>query len=163
MIVAENKRRQKSKQNIQLYAGNWVCRETTIHLSDVKLKTSFSNMYERALNDSRKFSIWKFYQIPFSIAGTLMLSLLTCDFKAIFGFSETEVEKTVAIVMMVSIILGTIMVFANLSKNNKDSIKLRDEAVECELKSIMILSEGMLDELEKEEDFKKEETILVPV
>ena len=161
--MAENKKRQKNKPNIQLSAGSLVCRETTIHLSDVKLKTSLSNIYEKAAKDSKKTSFWTFFQIPLSMSGTLFLTSLTSEFKGVWNFSGEEVGKFVGFLAIFLFIFGLYMFAKYLTKKYEDVTELRDNAVELEMKNIIIESDDPFAEAEIAQECKEEEKSLAPV
>ena len=57
-----------------------VAKETPVRLSDEKLRNMLSRTYERAQKDVRKPKLCKFFGVFLSIAGTLLLSLLTSTF-----------------------------------------------------------------------------------
>ena len=161
--MAENKKRQKNKPNIQLSAGSLVCRETTIHLSDVKLKTSLSNIYEKAAKDSKKTSFSTFFQIPLSMSGTLFLTSLTSEFKGIWNFSGEEVGKTVIFLTLAFLVLGLCMFTKYLTKKYEDTTELRDNAVKQEMKNIIIESDDPFAEAEIAQECIEEEKSLAPV
>ena len=161
--MAENKKRQKNKPNIQLSAGSLVCRETTIHLSDVKLKTSLSNIYEKAAKDSKKNSFWTFFQVPLSMSGTLFLTSLTSEFKGFWSFSGEEVGKFFSFLAIFLFIFGLYMFTKYLSIKYEDTTELRDKAVEMEIKNIMFESEDPYAETEVIQECIEEEKSLAPV
>ena len=57
-----------------------VAKETTVHLSDEKLRGIMSRTYERAQKDADTIKFHKFYSVFLSIAGTLFLQAsATCQ------------------------------------------------------------------------------------
>ena len=70
-----------------------VAKETTVHLSDEKLRGIMSRTYERAQKDADTIKFHKFYSVFLSIAGTLFLSLLTSSFNDLGNIKSDTVEK----------------------------------------------------------------------
>ena len=107
-----------------------VVKETTVHLSDEKLKAALSRTYERAQRDMQKFKLRKHYSIFLSVAGTLFLSLLTSKFGPIGQVDSEIVTALVWGICIGSGIMGFILLAMTVSeKTQRDTIS-RDEAVE---------------------------------
>ena len=107
-----------------------VVKETPIKISDEKFKGALSRTYEQAQKDMNAFKIEKLFSIFLSIAGTLFLTLLTSDFRAI-GTIEAECVKRIAWgICVVSAVAGFILMALRVSVKTKNDTAERDAAVE---------------------------------
>ena len=106
-----------------------VVKESTVHLSDEKLKNVLLRTYERAQQYKDTINFHKFYSVFLSIAGTLFLSLLTSDFNAIGPFSAEFVTGFAWLICVVSAILGFVLMAVHFSCKSKNDTVSRDAAV----------------------------------
>lgn len=106
-----------------------VVRESTVHLSDEKLKNVLLRTYERAQQDRDIIKLHRFYSVFLSIAGTLFLSLLTSDFHSIGPFSAGFVTGFAWFVCAGSAIGGFILMAVHFSCKSKNDTVSRDAAV----------------------------------
>lgn len=106
-----------------------VVRETTIHLSDEKLKGALSKTYEQAQKDMNKPKLHKWYSVFLSIAGTLFLTLLTSDFNDIGSIKATTTTTIVWILCSVCAVTGFILMGIHVSDKTSNNTNERDKAV----------------------------------
>jgi len=107
-----------------------VVKETTIHLSDEKLRSLLSRTYECAQEDKGVFRLYKAYGVFLSIAGTLFLSLMTSTFNAIGNVSEETVTVIVWFLCIGCALMGFILMGVAVSDKMKNDTQLRDKAVD---------------------------------
>ena len=106
-----------------------VLKETNISVSDEKLKNLLSKAYEKAELNSLKFRFYNLYGVSFSIAGTLLLSLLTSSFNSIGSLNGYKVELIAIIICILSFIFGVVCLFCKSSFKAKNFTTESDEAV----------------------------------
>ena len=107
-----------------------VAKETTVHLSDEKLRGIMSRTYERAQKDAGIVKFHKFYSVFLSIAGTLFLSLLTSTFNDI-GPVKAETATIIAWILCgLSALLGFILMGIHVADKTKNHTDERDAAVD---------------------------------
>lgn len=106
-----------------------VAKETTIKLSDEKLRGMLSRTYERAQKDTTSPKFYKFYSVFLSIAGTLFLSLLTSSFEPLGNISAEIVTKFAYALCVASAILGFVLMGISVSRKTKNDTNERDAAV----------------------------------
>ena len=119
-----------------------ICTETTIQLSDEKLKAMFSKVYEIARKDANKFHLHNHFGVFLSLGGTLLLSLLTADFKHFSFIEDGVLEKCCWWVSIGAILIGLLLAIVNVSVRHNNENEERDRAIET------ILSEITVDEEE---------------
>lgn len=107
-----------------------VARETTVHLSDEKLRGIMSRTYERAQKDAETIKFHKFYSVFLSIAGTLFLSLLTSSFNDIGPFNSEVVTVIAWIICGITTIFGFILMGIHVVDKTKKHTSERDAAVD---------------------------------
>lgn len=83
-----------------------VVEEQKVSLSDEKLKRVMATMYEHGLKDGKDFSLSNHYGIFLSIAGTLIVTLLSSEFKAIAGLSVNIITGVMWCICIVSLLIG---------------------------------------------------------
>ena len=106
-----------------------VVKETPISISDEKLRNSLSRAYEEAQKDMSEFHFYNLYSVFISIAGTLFLSLLTSDFRAIGSISAEKVPIGAWVICIFSGFLGAILACCKVSIKTKNDTSNRDNAV----------------------------------
>lgn len=107
-----------------------VVKETTVHLSDEKLKNALSRTYERAQQDMNSFKFYDHYGVFLSIASTLFISLMTSDFGAIGNIDQKTVTLLVWLICIVSGIVGLVCLAIWFSKKTHNKTSDRDIAVD---------------------------------
>ena len=76
---------------IETISGKIVCTETEITITNEKLKNTLSGIYETARDDANKKKWYDYFTVGFSIAGTILLALLTATFNDIGSISSHTV------------------------------------------------------------------------
>ena len=107
-----------------------VAKETTVHLSDEKMRSIMSRTYERAQKDAETVKFHKFYSVFLSIAGTLFMSLLTSTFNDIGSVKAATVTTWAWIVCIISALLGFVLLGVHVTDKTKNHTCERDEAVD---------------------------------
>ena len=110
-----------------------VIKETTVQLSDEKLKNLLSHIYEISQEKTSAIKFYKFYGVFLSIAGTLFLTLLTSSFKQIGPFGADVVTKIAWCICIASAVLGFILLCFAVNQKLHYNCSERDETVEKEL------------------------------
>ena len=119
-----------SGENIISSSDHYVVKETSVHISDEKLKTALSRSYEKAQKDINAFKLRKHYSIFLSIASTLSLSLLTSEFKSIGQIPSQTVTSVAWIICIICAILGFILLAMYVSDRTQNNTSDRDKAVD---------------------------------
>ena len=107
-----------------------VVKETTVHLSDEKLRSVLLHTYERAQKDMSNIKFRNFYGVFLSIAGTLLLSLLTSTFGSIGTLSASIVTIIAWAIFIVSAILGFILLGISVVGKSNNNTSERDVAID---------------------------------
>ena len=106
-----------------------VVKETSVYLSDEKLRSVLSRMYERAQKDASSSKLRKFYNVFLSIAGTLFLTLLTADFKSL-GTVDAKIIEFVAWGICIGAAgFGFVLMGLTVSWKTRNDTSERDKAV----------------------------------
>lgn len=117
--------------NLSLLTNDeFVMQERPIQVTDEKLNRLLSSTYETARKDARKFKIYNHYGIFFSIAGSLIITLLTSSFNNYEIISSSTLTIIAWIVFSVSLITGIVLAIIRASLQNNDEHTQRDKAVE---------------------------------
>ena len=106
-----------------------VIQETQISLSDEKLRSILQRTYEAALKDANAPKYYKYYGVFLSIAGTLLITLLTSSFNNIGRLSATTVTTIVWIVLLVCTVVGFVLLGIAVRKKVNDDMTARDQAI----------------------------------
>lgn len=106
-----------------------VMQETTVSLTDEKLKSILLKTYERAQADMNKPSLSKHYSVFLSIAGTLFLTLLTSDFGSIGKIDADIVTWSARIIFVICAVGGFILMGITVNKKTKSNTEDRDKAI----------------------------------
>lgn len=107
-----------------------VAKETQVKLSDEKLKSMLSKVYERAVGDMGKKRIRKMHSPLLAISGTLLVALLTSDFRSIGGIDGGIVTIFAWVLCFVCCAAGVIMLAYSAARGTTIDLSARDEAVE---------------------------------
>lgn len=116
--------------NITTKDDNIVCKETSIKLSDEKLKNVLSKAYETARKDARKLKWYKHYGVLLSIAFTLIVTLFTAEFKSFWIFDGECLKIVFAIISAICLIVGLIMLITYATLKDNTLMDERDIAIE---------------------------------
>ena len=106
-----------------------VIKETQIALSDEKLKNILLKTYEAAIQDANKPKIYKAYSVFLSIAGTLLISLLTSSFGSLGKINADTVTIIVWVIFTICSVLGFVFLGITANSKMKHDTKSRDEAI----------------------------------
>lgn len=113
--------------------------ETPVTISDEKLRGILLRTYERAVQDMSKKKAAKYYGMFLSVAGTLLIALLTSSFKPLGSMKAETVTVLAWIIMIVSAIIGFILlsksVSTKLQQDTHDRDRAIDEIIENNLKN----------------------------
>lgn len=106
-----------------------VMQETQISLSDEKLKAILLKTYEAALKDANAPKYYKSYSILLSIAGTLLITLLTSSFGSLGRISAETVTIIAWIVLFACAVLGFIFLGIAAQRKMSYDTAARDKAI----------------------------------
>lgn len=119
----------KNKKSIVTTSNQIVCQETSIQLSDQKMKNVLSSVYEQARTDATKFKISNYYGVFLSVALTLLVALLTCDFKPLGQIQAEMVKNIFGGCFILCAIIGFCLILVNVSKKHANVNEERDKAI----------------------------------
>ena len=96
----------------------YVCVDDDVKISGNTLKMAISRGYEHGWSDSEKINFGKFYPLFFSLFGTLLISVLTCEqFVSFFGLSSEIIRYIFITLCVLSLIFGIAsLVFSRINK-----------------------------------------------
>ena len=115
---------------IETISGKIVCTETEITITNEKLKNTLSGIYETARDDANKKKWYDYFTVGFSIAGTILLALLTATFNDIGSISSHTVTTIAWATFGISFSYGVVALIAKLISNNtSNEHKERDKAI----------------------------------
>ena len=106
-----------------------VVTETSIRLTDEKLRSILLRVYERAKKDANICKLHNYYSVFLSVSGTLFLSLLTSTFGSIGHIQAKTVNGVVWTICIVSALLGFILLGIHVTSKTKTDTSDRDKAV----------------------------------
>lgn len=124
------------REGIVDYNSKHICKEKPYMISDEKLKAMLRRAYERAQRDMSAAGFYKNYSIFISIAGTLLLSLLTSEFGAVGKVGAETVTSIAWFICIGCGILGFVLMGIAVSKKVKYDMEKRDAAVEDIIKQV---------------------------
>ena len=127
--MASRKKNNQSRNSIVTSSDRIVCSEIEIQLSDEKLKSKFSRVYEIARKDANKFRIYNHYGVFLSFGTTLLISILTSDIKQLPFLSAGFLEKTRLLACIGSLAVGVILALYNVSVRHNTENEERDKAI----------------------------------
>ena len=107
-----------------------VATEVQVNLSDEKLKSTLLHIYEEAQKNERTIQYYDWCSVLLSIAGTLLLSLVTSDFHGVGSIDANTVRIVAWVVFTISGILGFIFLYIKYTKKVNGDTTARDKAVE---------------------------------
>lgn len=114
-----------------------VIKETTVQLSDEKLRNLLSHVYEKAQMNASAIKLYKFYDIYLSIAVTLLISLLTSSFRPIGVISAENITLIAWFFCILFALASLISLLYMVNKKPHNDTSERDSAVEEELKKYL--------------------------
>lgn len=122
---------------IDTSGGEFVIQEKSIHVTDEKLNRMLSDTYECARKDAKRFRWYDHYGVFFSIAGALIVPLLTSNFRD-FDFIEGQTLNGIAwLVCVLSLIIGVILTIVRASNNGANEVDDRNNAVDRIMSGIL--------------------------
>ena len=124
------KKKNNTQSNIDSNELEIVCVDTKIKLSDEYLRRLLSNVYEIARKDAKRINFAKSYGIFFSIALTLLLALITSEFKSIGAITSNIVRIIAIIICSCSFIMGCVLLAIYIRNKDLSVTEERDKAIE---------------------------------
>lgn len=119
-----------SKKNIDTITGSIVCTETSIKLTDEKLRGILSKVYETARKDAQKFNLHNHYGVFLSVAFSLIIPLLTSEFQT-FGIISADILSGVCwFAFVVCLLVGVGLAISYASNAAINETSERDKAIE---------------------------------
>lgn len=106
-----------------------VFKETQITISDEKLNSMLLSAYEAAQKDSNKFKLHSLWGICWSIAGTLLMSLLTSTFNKIGSIEANVVTNWAIALCALFAFLGLLLAIWRINEKSSIDTENRDNAV----------------------------------
>lgn len=106
-----------------------VMQETQISLSDEKLKSILLRTYEVALRDANAPKYYKLYSVLLSIAGTMLMTLLTSSFGSLGKLSAETVTLIAWIILIACAVLGFIFLGIAAQRKMSYDTAARDKAI----------------------------------
>lgn len=122
--------------NIKIDSRDIVIEDKRLHISDEKIRSSLEKSYEAARIDARKFKFYKAFGIFFSVAFSLLIALLTAEFKALGGISANCMMWIAIVLCSGCFITGVVLVVLYVFHKDKSLFVERDEAVSKLLQDI---------------------------
>lgn len=106
-----------------------VVTETKITISDEKLNRMLLNAYEAAQKDNNKFKLHSLWGVCWSIAGTLLMALLTSSFNKIGSIDANTVTNWAIGLCVLFAISGLILAIWRINDKSSNNTVSRDNAV----------------------------------
>lgn len=106
------------------------CKENELSLSDEMLRGMLKRIYERAQKDMNSVGIQRYYSVFLSVAGTLLLSLLTSEFRSVGKISAETLTSIAWFICIGCAISGFVLMGKFISEKLKHDTERRDAAVE---------------------------------
>ena len=106
-----------------------VVTETKITISDEKLIGMFSRTYEAAQRNANKFKLHNLWSVCWSIAGTLLMAILTSTFNKIGSLEATTVTNWAIGLCVVFAVLGFGLAIWRINDKASSDTKQRDDTV----------------------------------
>lgn len=107
-----------------------VVTETKITISDEKLNGMLLKTYEAATIEGNKFKIHSLWGVCWSVAGTLLMAILTSTFNAIGSVEASTVRNWAIGICIISFIVGLVFIIWRVNDKTANDIAKRDEAVQ---------------------------------
>lgn len=106
-----------------------VVTETKITISDEKLNRMLLIAYEAAQKDNNKFKIHSLWGVCWSIAGTLLMALLTSSFNKIGSIDANTVTNWAIGLCVIFAIIGLFLAIWRINDKSSNNTENRDNAV----------------------------------
>ena len=106
-----------------------VVQERSIQVTDEKLNRLLLTTYEQARKDANSFKLYNHYGVFFSIAGSLIVTLLTSTFHDFEKISSKNLTGIAWVVFAASLIIGIMLALIRASKQGSDEHEERDKTV----------------------------------
>lgn len=106
-----------------------IIQETSITLTDEKLQGILLHTYERAISDNGKWHFYKLYGTFLSIAGTLLITILTSTFNGFGAIDSSKIQIFSIILMIIFGLLGFICLGISVNQKKKNDTEERDTAI----------------------------------
>jgi len=106
-----------------------VVQERSIQVTDEKLNRLLLTTYEKARKDANSFKLYNHYGLFISIAGSLIVTLLTSTFHDLEKISSKTLTGIAWSVFAVSLITGIVLALIRASKQGSDEHDERDKTV----------------------------------
>lgn len=106
------------------------CKENELSLSDEMLRGMLKRIYERAQQDMNSVGIQRYYSVFLSVAGTLLLSLLTSEFGSVGKINAETLTSIAWFICSGCAIVGFVLMGKFISEKSKHDTEKRDVAVE---------------------------------
>lgn len=132
-----NRRNNTVRRSIVTSSDSIICTETQIQLSDEKLKGMFSKVYEIARRDASKFRLYNHFGVFLSLGSTLLLTLLTTEFRKFSLIGEGILEKLGWGICICSLMMGVILAITNVSIRHNNENEERDKAISIVINDII--------------------------
>ena len=114
-----------------------VCKETQIKISDEKIKSLLSKVYEIARKDASRFRLYNHYPAFFSVGFTIFLTIISSEFKSIGTVSGDTVHTIAIVLCIICIALCVILAIIKGAKSNSNTNDERDAAISEVLSKLM--------------------------
>ena len=106
-----------------------VVTETKITISDEKLNRMLLIAYEAAQKDDNKFRIHSLWGVCWSIAGTLLMALLTSSFNKIGSVDASTVTNWAIVLCIIFAVVGLGLAIWRINDRSSNDTEGRDNAV----------------------------------
>ena len=132
-------RKQKKKQvstKVSTAADKLIYTDLKIELPNEVLRSMLSHVYEKACSDASTFKFSRYYSGFFTFSASLIIALITSDFRDFFLFSAEEVKKSVLGLSIGSSLMGLILCIKYHATKQSGFHEKRDKTVEEALKNM---------------------------
>lgn len=129
-------KKEKAK-NIETIGSEVICREIKIQMTNEKLKNILMRTYEHARNDAAKKHVRDYWDVFLSVSGSLLLAIITADFKSIGQVPKEIVTIVVWGIFILSSALAIINFIIKYSTHDYNVNTERDIAIENVMQEII--------------------------
>lgn len=106
-----------------------VLEETQVTLSDEKLNGMLLRTYEKAVKDVSRWRFYKLYGTFLSIAGTLLVTLLTSSFNSVGQISAESIRIGAIIATVLFGLLGFVCLALSVNQKKRSDTEIRDASI----------------------------------
>lgn len=131
--------KQKKKQvrtRVSTGVDKLIYTDVQIELPNEVLRSMLSHVYEKAYSDASAFRFSRYYSGFFTFSASLIIALMTSDFRNFFMFSAEEVKKSVLGLSIGSSLMGLILCIRYHATKQSGFHEKRDETIEKVLRNI---------------------------